>query len=231
MGKKKGLRHVAIIMDGNGRWATSRGLTRSTGHEKGTLNIQNVLRAFLHHGVTFVTLYAFSTENWNRPQNEVDRLMNLTVSSIADQLDQLHAEGIKITHLGEKSSLPIEVRQAIAKCETLTAFNKNLVLNIAFNYGGRTEIVKAINQLLEENQHPGKITEEHISERLYTKGIPDPDMIIRTAGEMRLSNFLIWQSAYSEYYSTDTLWPDFDESDVVKALEEYSRRTRKFGEL
>ena len=231
MGKNKDPRHVAIIMDGNGRWATHRGLTRSTGHEKGTLNIQNVLRAFSDRGVAFVTLYAFSTENWNRPQSEVDSLMSLTVSSITEQLDQLNSEGIKITHLGEKSSLPEEVRVAIEECETLTSSNKKLVLNIAFNYGGRTEIVKAVKQLLEENPHPEEITEEHISSRLYTKEIPDPDMIIRTAGEMRLSNFLIWQSAYSEYYSTNTLWPDFDESDVAEALDEYSKRTRKFGEL
>ena len=231
MGKHKGIRHVAIIMDGNGRWATSRGLTRSTGHEKGTLNIQNVLRAFSDRGVTFVTLYAFSTENWNRPQKEVDSLMRLTVSSIAEQLDQLHSEGIKIAHLGEKCSLPKEVKKAIEDCENLTSSNDKLVLNIAFNYGGRREIVKAVKRLIEENQDPEKVTEDHISARLYTEGIPDPDMIIRTAGENRLSNFLIWQSAYSEYYSTDTLWPDFDESDVVKALDEYSKRTRKFGEL
>ena len=231
MGKNKGIRHVAIIMDGNGRWATSRGLSRSTGHEKGTLNIQNVLRAFSDRGVTIVTLYAFSTENWNRPQTEVDSLMNLTVSSIAEQVEQLHSEGIKITHLGEKSPLPMEVKQAIEQCENLTSSNDKLALNIAFNYGGRTEIVKAVKHLLEENRHPEEITEDDISSRLYTKGIPDPDMIIRTAGEMRLSNFLIWQSAYSEYYSTDTLWPDFDETDVAEALDEYSKRTRKFGEL
>ena len=231
MGKKKGLRHVAIIMDGNGRWATSRGLTRSTGHEQGTMNIQNVLRAFSDRGVIFVTLYAFSTENWNRPQNEVDNLMSLTVSSISKQLDQLNSEGIKITHLGGKSSLPIEVKKAIEECENLTSSNEKMVLNIAFNYGGRTEILKAVKQLLKENQNPEEITENDISSRLYTKGIPDPDMIIRTAGEMRLSNFLIWQSAYSEYYSTKTLWPDFDESDVAEALDEYSKRTRKFGEL
>ena len=231
MGKNKDPRHVAIIMDGNGRWATHRGLTRSAGHEKGTLNIQNVLRAFSDRGVAFVTLYAFSTENWNRPQNEVDNLMSLTVSSISKQLDQLNSEGIKITHLGGKSSLPIEVKKAIEECENLTSSNEKMVLNIAFNYGGRTEILKAVKQLLKENQNPEAITENDISSRLYTKGIPDPDMIIRTAGEMRLSNFLIWQSAYSEYYSTKTLWPDFDESDVAEALDEYSKRTRKFGEL
>ena len=231
MGKNKGLRHVAIIMDGNGRWATSKGLTRSTGHEKGTLNIQNVLRAFSDRGVLFVTLYAFSTENWNRPRNEVDNLMSLTVSSISEQLEELHSEGIKITHLGEKSSLPEEVRVAIEECETLTSSNKKLVLNIAFNYGGRKEIVTAVKQLIRAHLCPEDLTEEDISSRLYTKEIPDPDMIIRTAGEMRLSNFLIWQSAYSEYYSTNTLWPDFDESDVAEALDEYSKRTRTFGEL
>ena len=231
MGKSKGPRHVAIIMDGNGRWATSQGLDRSSGHEKGTLNIQRVLQAFSSHGVKYITLYAFSTENWNRPKTEVDNLMRLTVSSIAEQLLFLHSEGIKITHLGEKYSLPSEVVEAIKKCEKMTFHNDKLILNLAFNYGGRSEIVKAVKKLVEDKVKPPEINEHQIEERLYTKGIPDPDMIIRTAGEMRLSNFLIWQSAYSEYYSTETLWPDFNESDVSKAISAYWDRTRKFGEL
>jgi len=231
MGKNKSPRHVAIIMDGNGRWATSQGLDRSSGHEKGTLNIQKVLQAFSAHGVKYITLYAFSTENWNRPQSEVDNLMRLTVSSISDQLVILHSEGIRITHLGEKSSLPPEVKEAIRNCEKTTFHNDKLILNLAFNYGGRSEIVKAVKKLVEDKVNPPEIDEHQIEERLYTKGIPDPDMIIRTAGEMRLSNFLIWQSAYSEYYSTETLWPDFNESDVSKAIAAYRARTRKFGEL
>tara|TARA_B100000745_G_C20126667_1_gene385950 strand:+ start:55 stop:750 length:696 start_codon:yes stop_codon:yes gene_type:complete len=231
MGKSKGPHHIAIIMDGNGRWATSQGLDRSTGHEKGTLNIQSVLQAFSAHGVKYITLYAFSTENWNRPQSEVDNLMRLTVSSISDQLVILHSEGIRITHLGEKSSLPPEVKEAIKKCEKTTFHNDKLILNLAFNYGGRSEIVKAVKKLVEDKVNPLEINEHQIEERLYTKGIPDPDMIIRTAGEMRLSNFLIWQSAYSEYYSTETLWPDFNESDVSKAIAAYRVRTRKFGDL
>ena len=231
MGKSKGPRHVAIIMDGNGRWATSQGLDRSSGHEKGTLNIQRVLQAFSSHGVKYITLYAFSTENWNRPKTEVDNLMRLTVSSIAEQLVFLHSEGIKITHLGEKSSLPLEVIEAIKKCEKTTLHNDKLILNLAFNYGGRSEIVKAVKKLVEDKVSPPEINEYQIEARLYTNGIPDPDMVIRTAGEMRLSNFLIWQTAYSEYYSTETLWPDFNESDVSKAIAVYRRRTRKFGEL
>ena len=231
MGKSKGPRHVAIIMDGNGRWATSQGLDRSSGHEKGTLNIQRVLQAFSSHGVKYITLYAFSTENWNRPKTEVDNLMRLTVSSIAEQLVFLHSEGIKITHLGEKSSLPLEVIEAIKKCEKTTLHNDKLILNLAFNYGGRSEIVKAVKKLVEDKVSPPEINEYQIEARLYTNGIPDPDMVIRTAGEMRLSNFLIWQTAYSEYYSTETLWPDFNESDVSKAIDVYRRRTRKFGEL
>ena len=231
MGKSKGPRHVAIIMDGNGRWATSQGLDRSSGHEKGTLNIQRVLQAFSSHGVKYITLYAFSTENWNRPKTEVDNLMRLTVSSIAEQLVFLHSEGIKITHLGEKSSLPSEVTEAIKKCEKTTFHNDKLILNLAFNYGGRSEIVKAVKKLVEDKVSPPEINEYQIETRLYTNGIPDPDMVIRTAGEMRLSNFLIWQTAYSEYYSTETLWPDFNESDVSKAIDVYRRRTRKFGEL
>ena len=231
MGKNKSPRHVAIIMDGNGRWATSQGLDRSSGHEKGTLNIQKVLQAFSAHGVKYITLYAFSTENWNRPKTEVDNLMRLTVSSITDQLAFLHTEGIKITHLGEKSSLPPEVMEAIKKCEKTTFRNDKLILNLAFNYGGRSEIVKAVKELVEDKVSPSEISEHQIEARLYTKGIPDPDMIIRTAGEKRLSNFLIWQSAYSEFYSTETLWPDFNESDVSKAISVYRSRNRKFGEL
>ena len=231
MGKSKGPRHVAIIMDGNGRWATSQGLDRSSGHEKGTLNIQRVLQAFSSHGVKYITLYAFSTENWNRPKTEVDNLMRLTVSSIAEQLLFLHSKGIKITHLGEKYSLPSEVVEAIKKCEKMTFHNDKLILNLAFNYGGRSEIVKAVKKLVEDKVSPPEISESQIETRLYTKGIPDPDMVIRTAGEMRLSNFLIWQTAYSEYYSTETLWPDFNECDVSKAIDVYRRRTRKFGEL
>jgi undecaprenyl diphosphate synthase len=218
-------------MDGNGRWATSQGLDRSSGHEKGTLNIQRVLQAFSAHGVKYITLYAFSTENWNRPQSAEATHNGLTVSSISDQLAILHSEGIRITHLGEKSSLPPEVKEAIRKCEKTTFHNDKLILNLAFNYGGRSEIVKAVKKLVEDKVKPPEINEHQIEERLYTKGIPDPDMIIRTAGEMRLSNFLIWQSAYSEYYSTETLWPDFNESDVSKAISAYWARTRKFGEL
>ena len=188
-------------------------------------------RAFSAHGVKYITLYAFSTENWNRPKTEVDNLMRLTVSSIAEQLAFLHSEGIRITHLGEKSSLPSEVIEAIEECEKTTFHNDTLILNLAFNYGGRSEIVKAVKKLAEDKVIPSEISERQIEARLYTKGIPDPDMVIRTAGEMRLSNFLIWQSAYSEYYSTETLWPDFSESDVSKAIDVYRSRNRKFGEL
>ena len=157
--------------------------------------------------------------------------MRLTVSSIAEQLAFLHSEGIRITHLGEKSSLPFEVIEAIKECEKTTFHNDTLILNLAFNYGGRSEIVKAVRKLIEDQVIPSEISERQIEARLYTKGIPDPDMVIRTAGEMRLSNFLIWQSAYSEYYSTETLWPDFNESDVSKAIDVYRSRDRKFGEL
>ena len=229
MGNNKGPRHVAIIMDGNGRWATSQGLDRSSGHEKGTLNIRRVLQAFSAHGVKYITLYAFSTENWNRPKTEVDNLMRLTVSSIAEQLAFLHSEGIRITHLGEKSSLPSEVIEAIEECEKTTFHNDTLILNLAFNYGGRSEIVKAVKKLAEDKVIPSEISERQIEARLYTKGIPDPDMVIRTAGEMRLSNFLIWQSAYSEYYFTDVLWPDFGDEDVELVIKTFSSRNRRYG--
>jgi undecaprenyl diphosphate synthase len=225
------LNHVAIIMDGNGRWADSHGLIRSEGHRQGTKNLREVVKAFADEGVSFVTLYAFSKENWQRPRNEVQNLFDLLVESVAQNLEGLHQDGVCILHLGDKNNLPYEVREAIAHSEKITKGNYHVTLSLAFNYGGRAEIIEAVKKIVKDSIAFSDITERVIEDRLYTSAIPDPDLIIRTAGEKRLSNFLIWQSAYSEYYFTDVLWPDFGKADVQKAIREYKSRKRKFGAL
>jgi len=225
------LNHVAIIMDGNGRWADSHGLIRSEGHRQGTKNLREVVKAFADEGVSFVTLYAFSKENWQRPRNEVQNLFDLLVESVAQNLEGLHQDGVCILHLGDKNNLPYEVREAIGHSEKITKGNYHVTLSLAFNYGGRAEIIEAVKKIVKDSIAFSDITERVIEDRLYTSAIPDPDLIIRTAGEKRLSNFLIWQSAYSEYYFTDVLWPDFGKADVQKAIREYKSRKRKFGAL
>ena len=226
-----GLNHVAIIMDGNGRWADSHGLIRSEGHRQGTKNLREVVKAFADEGVSFVTLYAFSMENWQRPVNEVQNLFDLLVESVAQNLEGLHDDGVCIQHLGDKNSLPYKVREAIRHSEESTQDNHHVTLSVAFNYGGRAEIIEAVKTIIKDSIPLSAITEKVLEDRLYTSGIPNPDLIIRTAGEKRLSNFLLWQSAYSEYYYTDVLWPEFGKSDVQKAIREYQSRKRKFGAL
>ena len=225
------LNHVAIIMDGNGRWADSHGLIRSEGHRQGTKNLREVVKAFADEGVSFVTLYAFSKENWQRPHNEVQNLFDLLVESVAKNLEGLHHDGVCIQHLGDKNNLPSKVREALRHSEDITQENHHVTLSVAFNYGGRAEIIEAVKKIIKDSVAFSDITERVIEDRLYTSAIPDPDLIIRTAGEKRLSNFLIWQSAYSEYYFTDVLWPDFGKADVQKAIREYKSRRRKFGAL
>ena len=223
--------HVAIIMDGNGRWANTKDLTRSDGHKAGASNIQRVVNKFKKCGVRYVTLYAFSTENWARPNDEVDTIMNLVITTVENQLPNLNDSNIKIVHIGDKISLDNNVRKSIELCEELTASNTDMVLCFAFNYGGRAELINAMKIMLKDPKIDLDLTEAVIEKYLYTHGIPDPDLIIRTAGEMRISNFLIWQSAYSEYYYTDTLWPDFDEQEIDLALQEYNLRNRKYGNV
>jgi len=223
--------HVAVIMDGNGRWATERGLKRSDGHRQGVTNLREVVRAFAEQGVSYVTLYAFSTENWSRPDTEVQNLFGILTDYVSTEIDSLHGEGVRILHIGNKNDLPSRVRDAISLSEDMTSHNKLLTLSVAFNYGGKEEIINAVKQIIKEGVSIEDVNESTISERLYTSEIPNPDLIVRTAGEMRLSNFLIWQSAYSEYYSTNVLWPDFSPNDVNKAIEAYSFRRRKFGRL
>ena len=223
--------HVAVIMDGNGRWATGKGLLRSEGHRRGVENVRRVLRRFAHHDIPYVTLFAFSTENWERPDEEVSALMELIGGALRDETGSLHKEGVRIHHIGRLTGLHESLRRAIADAVELTKNNTRLVLSVAFNYGGKAEIVDAVRQVVASGLSPEAVTESVIERYLYTKDIPDPDMIIRTGGEMRLSNFLLWQAAYSEYYASSTMWPDFDENEIDMAVEAYGQRKRRYGNV
>lgn len=224
-------RHVGIIMDGNGRWAAARGLPRSAGHKAGTENLRRVIEATVEFGVPILTLYAFSTENWKRPRQEVDALMSLMSAALRDELGALHQNGVRIRHLGRREGVPAPLLMAIRHAEELTRNNERLQLNVAFNYGGRAEIVDAVRSLVRRGVPAQAIDEQTISDALTTAGLPDVDLVIRTAGEMRLSNFLIWQAAYAEYYSTPVYWPDFDREELLKALIAFANRQRRYGGL
>jgi undecaprenyl diphosphate synthase len=222
-------RHVAIIMDGNGRWAKQRGLPRSMGHRQGTENLRRLLKTAVEFNVPILTIYAFSTENWNRPRAEVQLLLRILEMVIDRELRELNENGVQIRHIGELDGIPERLARKVREaCET-TRNNRRLILNVAFNYGGRDEIVRAVQQIIRDGVPAEKVTEELISNYLYTAGLPDPDFIIRTSGEYRLSNFLIWQGSYAEYYYTDVFWPDFDKDQFAQALLEYGRRKRRFG--
>lgn len=221
--------HVAIIMDGNGRWARARGLPRLMGHRAGTENIRRIVHACVENGVKYLTVYAFSTENWTRPSNEVQGLMRILAEVIERETPELKREGVQIRHFGHMENVPIALQKAIKYALDATKENDRLVLSVCFNYGGRDDIVRAIRKIVASGAKSEDITDELISRNLDTAGIPDPDLIIRTAGEMRLSNFLLWQAAYAEYYSTPTTWPDFGKEAFHEALVEYGRRQRKFG--
>jgi len=224
-------RHIAIIMDGNGRWARQRGQPRLAGHRAGTENVRRMVRACLDTGISVLTLYAFSTENWGRPADEVKGLMAILEELIGREAASLHKEGVQIRHVGRKEELSASLRQKIQQAEELTRNNTRMTLNVAFNYGGRREILDAVQRAVAQGVDVTTLDEETFSRCLYTTGQPDPDLVIRTAGEMRLSNFLIWQAAYAEYYSTPTYWPDFDREELRKALQAYAQRLRKFGKL
>ncbi len=224
-------RHVGIIMDGNGRWAQARGLPRLAGHRAGTENIRRVLRACVEFGIKILTIYAFSTENWNRPPAEVRGLMNILGRVIDQELQSLHESGVQLRHIGQLEGISDGLRRRVTDAIELTKDNDTLILNVAFNYGGRAEILDAVRALLQAGISPGDVTEEVFADHLYTAGLPDPDLIIRTGGEIRLSNFLIWQAAYAEIYSTPTYWPDFDKEELRKALLEYAKRERRFGRV
>ncbi|ADN02250.1 polyprenyl diphosphate synthase [Spirochaeta thermophila] len=221
-------RHIGIIMDGNGRWATRRGLPRYKGHEEGLKATKRVVKAAAERGIPYLSLYTFSTENWKRAQEEVSFLMGLVRRYLKKEFDFYREYGIRIVHSGNLEGLPREIRRDLLDVMRDTASFTGLTLNIALNYGGRDEILRAMKRWLEEGGAP-ELTEESFRRYLDVPELPDPDLVIRTAGEQRLSNFLIWQAAYAEYYFTPVLWPDFSERDFDEALQDYASRTRKFG--
>ena len=222
------LSHIAFIMDGNGRWAKKRGMPREYGHVKGADNFKKVLRYCGDIGIKTVTVYAFSTENWSRPIHEVERLMQLLTDYVKGALEQLDDNKIRFVFLGDKSSLSAELRTLTEELEEKSA-HYDLTLNIALNYGGRAEIVHACNSLIKEGKD--SVTEEDISSHIYTKNSPDPDLIVRTGGDYRISNFLLWQAAYTEFYFTKTLWPDLDEKEIDAIVRNFYGRHRRFGGL
>jgi len=223
--------HVAIIMDGNGRWAKKRGLPRLAGHQAGTENLRRIIRACVEFGIKYLTIYAFSTENWGRPKEEVEGLLKILESVIEKELTELHQEGVKLRHIGRLEKLPESLRNKVESAIELTKDNDRLTVVVAFNYGGRDEIVSAVENIVKSGVRSEDVTEQLISDHLFTKDIPDPDLVIRTSGEMRLSNFLIWQAAYSELYITPVYWPDFNKEELHKALESFCLRNRRFGGL
>jgi len=218
-------------MDGNGRWALARGLPRLAGHRAGTENLRRIITASVEFGVKYLTIYAFSTENWGRPREEVDGLMHILEDVIDKELAELNKEGVQLRHIGRLERLAPALQEKVQYAIELTKSNSKLVLNVAFNYGGRDEIICAIQRIVREGIRPEAITAELVGDYLFTAGVPDPDLIIRTSGELRVSNFLIWQGAYSEWYVTPTYWPDFNKEEFHKALDTFARRDRRYGGL
>ncbi|RMG89015.1 MAG: isoprenyl transferase [Chloroflexi bacterium] len=221
--------HIAIIMDGNGRWARRRGLPRQAGHRAGAENLRRIINACVEFGVKVLTIYAFSTENWGRPEKEVRGLMKIFARVLDQELDDLHRQGVCLHHLGDLTGVDPALQEKVRRALELTKNNDRLILNVAFNYGGRAEILHAVRQMLADGISPDELTEELFSSYLFTAGLPDPDLVIRTSGELRISNFLIWQAAYAEYYPTPQLWPDFSREDLYEAIVAYNQRERRFG--
>ena len=227
--------HIAIIMGGNGRWAKRRGLPRAAGHKKGVDTVRDIVEACAEIGVKYLTLYTFSTENWNRPKDEVSTLMRLLLSSLKARLRELDKNDIKLTSVGDLSSLPVEVQKQLRTDIEKTRNNKRMTLNLALSYSGRWELIKAVKsiseQVAEGKLNPEDIDEKIISDNLTTRDLPDPDLLIRTSGEFRVSNFLLWQIAYSEFVILDVLWPDFKREHLYNAIEEFQKRERRFGKV
>ncbi|MEN8906911.1 MAG: isoprenyl transferase [Clostridiales bacterium] len=225
--------HVGIIMDGNGRWAKKRNLPRSLGHRAGSKNLKKVVRIFKDYGVKFLTVYAFSTENWTRPKKEVDGLMELLLEYLKNAEEELGSDNVRIRVIGNISKLSDELQYEIKRVEKITKSNDGIDLIIAINYGSKFEILNSVNKIIKDIDNGSldkdKITEKDISDRLYTVNIPDPDLLIRTSGELRISNFLLWQGAYSEMWFTDVYWPDFNKKEIDEALSQYNNRKRRFG--
>ena len=222
-------RHVAIIMDGNGRWAVARGLDISEGHHAGYQNIRRVVTDFANRGVEYLTLYAFSTENWDRPESEVNGILDLAIAVIAHEAKELHEGGVRIKHLGRVDRLSAELRDELEQAVEMTADNTGLTLGIAFDYGGRAEIVQAAKRMVEETVSADEVDQQLFAGFLYTSDMPDVDLLIRTGGDFRISNFLLWQTAYSEFYSSETWWPDFFGEHIDDAFDAFNERQRRFG--
>lgn len=223
--------HVGIIMDGNGRWARQRGMRRIAGHRAGVENLRRVLRAAVELHIPIVTLYAFSTENWSRPQDEVRGLLRLFAEALEREVDELHKNGVQLRHIGDLTPLSETLQKQIRAAVDLTHNNDRLVANIAFNYGGRWEITEAVRAIVREQIPVEEITQDVINAHLCTAGLPDVDLIIRTSGEYRISNFMLWQGAYAEYYISPLYWPDFDKDELYRALKTFSERDRRYGGL
>ncbi|WP_444994622.1 polyprenyl diphosphate synthase [Aliikangiella sp. IMCC44359] len=222
-------KHIAIIMDGNGRWAQAKGKKRTSGHKVGVERAREAVETAVELGVESLTLFAFSSENWNRPKEEVSYLMELFIIALNREVKTLNKHNVKLKFLGDTFAFNQKLQDSIKKAESLTAENSQLRLNIAANYGGRWDIVNAVNGLLADSNHVDKINEDLLASKLSTADLPDLDLLIRTGGETRISNFLIWQAAYAELYFCDTLWPDFDSKELQKAVDEFTRRQRRFG--
>ena len=224
-------RHVAIIMDGNGRWAKQRGLPRLAGHRAGTENLRAIIRASAEFGIQYLTLYAFSTENWSRPRAEIDGLMRILSDVIDREMGELHKEGARLVHIGHLDGLSNVLQNKVRQAIEMTKDNQRITIVLAFNYGGRDEIITGIKQMLEDGVDPEIVDADLVSQYMFTKDLPDPDLVIRTSGEQRTSNFLTWQTVYSEWYFSPVYWPDFDKEELRKAIEDYNTRNRRFGGL
>lgn len=223
------LRHIAIIMDGNGRWAKQKLLNRIKGHREGAKALREAISACMEKGVEFLTVYAFSTENWKRPKEEVDALMNLLREFIDKEMPTFMEEGIRLKTIGSKQNMPEDILAKLDEAKAKTADNKNFTFVLALNYGSRQEITDAVNEVIKSGA--SEINEETFSKFLYTDDIPDPELLIRTSGEQRLSNFLLWQLSYAEFHFTDVLWPDFKKEHLFTAIDEYKKRNRRFGQI
>jgi len=223
--------HVAIIMDGNGRWALERGLPRLSGHKAGTENLREVIEACVEFGIKYLTIYAFSTENWNRPEEEIQGLMGIFRTMLDRELNNLHKNGVQLRHIGRLDGIDKRLQQKVQEAIKLTKGNQTLILNVAFNYGGRDEILQAVKKIVANGENIEDLNDDLFSKYLFTAGSPDPDLIIRTSGEFRISNFLIWQGAYAEWYFTPTYWPDFNKEKLLQALLAYNERDRRYGKV
>ncbi len=223
--------HVAIIMDGNGRWAANQGLPRIAGHERGTENIRRITNAAVEAGIQYLTLWAFSTENWSRPYEEIAGIMRLLGEALDRETLELHRQGAQLRHIGSLAGLAPDLRKSVEDAIELTRHNNRLVLTLAFDYGGRQELVRAVQQIVREGVSADDIDERVISDHLYTHDMPDPDLIIRTSGEHRMSNFLIWQAAYAELHFSPVFWPDFGPEHLEQALNDFASRERRFGNI